>query len=122
MAPVVGIDLGTCYSCVGTFREGAVEIIPNGYGKRVSPSYVAFRGGERLLGESALDQAAYNSENTVYEVKRLIGRNFEDATVKEDIQRFPFRVIKVGGVKTKVSGLPPNSYVMVQYKTFGLKH
>ena len=96
MAPVVGIDLGTCYSCVGTFREGAVEIIPNGYGKRVSPSYVAFRGGERLLGESALDQAAYNSENTVYEVKRLIGRNFEDATVKEDIQRFPFKVIKEG--------------------------
>ena len=49
MAPAIGIDLGTCYSCVGTFRDGAVEIIPNSYGKRVSPSYVAFRGDERLL-------------------------------------------------------------------------
>ena len=80
MAPAIGIDLGTCYSCVGTFRDGAVEIIPNSYGKRVSPSYVAFQGDERLLGESALDQATYNSENTVYEVKRLIGRSFEDST------------------------------------------
>ena len=96
MAPAIGIDLGTCYSCVGTFRDGAVEIIPNSYGKRVSPSYVAFRGDERLLGESALDQAAYNSENTVYEVKRLIGRSFEDTTVKDDIQRFPFKVLKEG--------------------------
>ena len=96
MAPAIGIDLGTCFSCVGTFRDGAVEVIPNSYGKRVSPSYVAFRGDERLLGESALDQAVYNSENTVYEVKRLIGRSFEDTTVKDDIQRFPFKLLKEG--------------------------
>ena len=96
MGPAIGIDLGTCYSCVGTFKDGAVEIIPNSYGKRVSPSYVAFRGNERLLGESALDQAAYNSENTVFEAKRLIGRNFEDETVQADIRNFPFKVVKEG--------------------------
>ena len=96
MGPAIGIDLGTCYSCVGTFKDGSVEIIPNSYGKRVSPSYVAFRGNERLLGESALDQAAYNSENTVFEVKRLIGRNFEDESVQGDIKNFPFKVVKEG--------------------------
>ena len=94
MGPAIGIDLGTCYSCVGTFKDGAVEIIPNSYGKRVTPSYVGFRGDERLLGESALDHAAYNSENTVFEAKRLIGRNFEDKSVQDDIKNFPFQVVK----------------------------
>ena len=103
MGPAIGIDLGTCYSCVGAFKDGAVEIIPNSYGKRVTPSYVAFRGDERLLGDSALDQAAYNSENTVFEVKRLIGRNYEDETVQSDIKSLPFKVIKEGGrIKIKV--------------------
>ena len=97
MGPAIGIDLGTCFSCVGTFKDGAVEIIPNSYGKRVTPSYVAFREDERLLGESALDQAAYNSENTVFEAKRLIGRNFEDKSVQDDIKNFPFQVVKEGG-------------------------
>ena len=94
MAPAIGIDLGTCYSCVGTFKDGAVEIIPNSYGKRVTPSYVAFRGAERLLGDLALDQAAYNFKNTVFEAKRLIGRNFDDETVQGDIKNFPFKVVK----------------------------
>ena len=124
MAPAIGIDLGTCFSCVGTFRDGAVEIIPNSYGKRVSPSYVAFRGDERLLGESALDQAAYNSENTVYEVKRLIGRSFEDTDVKEDIQRFPFVVLEEGDrIKIQVEHRgEQNTFLPEEISSFVLGH
>ena len=103
MAPALGIDLGTCFSCVGTFQNGMVEIIPNSYGKRVTPSCVAFRGDERLLGDSAFDQAAFNPENTVYEVKRLIGRDFESETVKEDVPLFPFKVVcEEGKIKVQV--------------------
>ena len=124
MAPAIGIDLGTCFSCVGTFRDGAVEIIPNSYGKRVSPSYVAFRGDERLLGESALDQAAYNSENTVYEVKRLIGRSFEDTDVREDIQRFPFVVLEEGDrIKIQVEHRgEQNTFLPEEISSFVLGH
>jgi heat shock protein 1/8 len=94
MGPAVRIDLGTCFSCIGSFQNGMVEIIPNSYGKRVTPSYVAFNGKERLLGESAFMQSAYNLENTVYEVKRLIGRNFEDTVVQSDAALLPFKIVK----------------------------
>lgn len=91
---VIGIDLGTTYSCVGVFKNGRVEIIANEQGNRITPSYVAWTDdGERLIGDSAKNQATINPENTVFDVKRLIGRKYSDKTVQADKKLLPFDVI-----------------------------
>merc|ERR1711865_39853 len=94
---VIGIDLGTTYSCVGVYKNGRVEIIPNDQGNRITPSYVAFDGDERFIGDAAKNQAAINPTNTVMDVKRLIGRKFTDDTVQKDMKLLPYDIKDKGG-------------------------
>ena len=95
--PVIGIDLGTTYSCVGIFKNGRVEIIPNEFGNRITPSFVAFTDEERLVGEAAKNQAANNPKRSIYVVKRLIGRKFDDKEVQRDLKWLPYDVVSKGG-------------------------
>lgn len=89
----IGIDLGTTYSCVAVWQNNNAEIIANDQGNRTTPSYVAFTENERIIGNGAKNQAVQNYENTVFDAKRLIGRNFNDDTVQSDIKHFPYKVV-----------------------------
>jgi endoplasmic reticulum chaperone BiP len=94
MGTVIGIDLGTTYSCVGVFKNGRVEIIANDQGNRITPSYVAFLdNNERLVGDAAKNQATINPEKTVFDVKRLIGRKYSDKSVQADKKLVPYNII-----------------------------
>ena len=103
--PVIGIDLGTTYSCVGIYKNGHVEIIPNELGNRITPSVVAFTDEERLIGEAAKNQGAINPTRTLYDVKRLIGRRYGDSTVQHDKKYLPYDIVDRDGkpyIKTQV--------------------
>ena len=94
MAKVIGIDLGTTNSCVAIMDGKNPKVIENSEGARTTPSVVAFTESEKLIGQSAKRQAVTNPENTLYAVKRFIGRSFEDDTVQKDLGLSPFKIIK----------------------------
>lgn len=103
MGKIIGIDLGTTNSAMAVMQAGKPEIIANSEGARTTPSVVAVnKNGERLVGQVARRQAVTNSQNTIYEVKRLIGRRFEDKEVKRDLDLMPYKIVKSGNA-VKVS-------------------
>lgn len=91
----VGIDLGTTYSAVAIWQNNNVEIIANDQGNRTMPSFVSFTQEERLIGEAAKNSVSSNPKNTIFDAKRLIGRNFSDTSVQQDIKHFPY-IVKPG--------------------------
>ncbi|KPI40061.1 glucose-regulated-like protein [Cyphellophora attinorum] len=104
---VIGIDLGTTYSCVGVMKAGKVDIIVNDQGNRITPSWVAFTDDERLVGDAAKNQYAANPTRTIFDIKRLIGRKYSDKDLQKDAKHFPFTVAQKDGkpvVKVEVSG------------------
>ncbi len=95
MSRVIGIDLGTTNSCVAVMEGSQAKILENSEGARTTPSVVAFdENNEKLVGQSAKRQAVTNPENTLFAVKRLVGRNFDDETVKKDVSKAPYKIIK----------------------------
>ena len=95
MSKVIGIDLGTTNSCVAVMEGSNTKVIENAEGARTTPSMVAFSdGGERLVGQSAKRQAVTNPERTLYAIKRLVGRRFEDAQTAKHAEMAPFKVVK----------------------------
>ena len=122
MSRVIGIDLGTTNSCVSVMEGGEPVVIANAEGSRTTPSVVAFtESGERLVGQQAKRQAVTNPENTVYAIKRLIGRKFDTEAVKKDIAISPFKIVKAdnGDAWVEVRGQkysPPEISAMVLQK------
>ncbi|KAI7607451.1 78 kDa glucose-regulated, partial [Hortaea werneckii] len=109
--PVIGIDLGTTYSCVGIMKGGKVEILVNDQGNRITPSWVAWNDEERLVGDAAKNQYASNPHRTIFDIKRLIGRKYDERDVQRDIKHFPFSVVNKNGqprVQVEVSGADKN--------------
>ncbi|MCB1740848.1 MAG: Hsp70 family protein, partial [Gammaproteobacteria bacterium] len=95
MGKIIGIDLGTTNSCVAVMEGGNPRVIENSEGDRTTPSIVAFaKDDEVLVGQSAKRQAVTNPQNTLYAVKRLIGRRFEDNVVQRDISMVPYKIVK----------------------------
>src|SRR5699024_3926554 len=94
--PVIGIDLGTSNSCVAVWQYGMVEVIANELGSKTTPATVAFNGNERMVGQSAknlIEQNVANLENVVCNVKRIIGRKFDDEKLQQDLKHFTFNVM-----------------------------
>ncbi|XP_065019530.1 heat shock cognate 70 kDa protein-like [Musa acuminata AAA Group] len=105
--PAIGIDLGTTSSCVAVWQHGRVEIIADDQGNRTTPSSVAFTGTQRFIGNEAQNQVVMNPTNTIFDVKRLIGRRFSDPSVQNDMRSWPFKVI---------DGQGDRPLIVVQYK------
>ncbi|CBZ28924.1 putative heat shock 70-related protein 1, mitochondrial precursor [Leishmania mexicana MHOM/GT/2001/U1103] len=93
---VIGVDLGTTYSCVATMDGDKARVLENSEGFRTTPSVVAFKGSEKLVGLAAKRQAITNPQSTFYAVKRLIGRRFEDEHIQKDIKNVPYKIVRAG--------------------------
>src|ERR671915_1579643 len=107
MGKAIGIDLGTTNCCVAVLEGGAVQIVPNKEGGRTTPSVVGFTDkGERLVGQIAKRQAVTNAANTVYAVKRLIGRKFDSTEVQRALETTPFEIVdsQNGDARIRVQG------------------
>src|ERR1700692_4404323 len=109
MAKVLGIDLGTTNSCMAVMEAGEPEVLENSEGKRTTPSVVAFtKTGERVIGDAAKRQAGTNSRNTVYSIKRFMGRKFDE--VQEELKRVPHKVVRASNgdaaVEIEIDGKP----------------
>ena len=89
----IGLDLGTTFSCIGVYKNGGVEIIPNSVGEKITPSIVIFKDNEILVGEDTIDDLVKYYDNCLYEVKRLIGLDFSKKNYQEEIEKLPFKVI-----------------------------
>ena len=96
MGKVIGIDLGTTNSCVSVMEGGTPKVIENAEGARTTPSIVGFTETERLVGQAAKRQAVTNAANTVFAVKRLIGRRFDDPVIVKDQKNMPYKIVNGG--------------------------
>jgi heat shock protein 5 len=108
---VIGIDLGTTFSCVAVMKKSGVEIIPNDQGNRITPSYVSFTEGGKLIGEAAKNEASLRPTQTMFDIKRLIGRRYGDETVKEDMKALPYKIVEDDSklmVQAEISGESKN--------------
>lgn len=118
---VIGIDLGTTFSCVAVMEGKQAKVIENAEGSRTTPSYVAFsKDGERLVGMPAKRQAVTNSSNTFYATKRLIGRKFEDPEVKKDMKTVSYKIVKASNGDAWVQGGDGKMYSPSQIGAFVL--
>ncbi|KAL3635281.1 molecular chaperone bip1 [Castilleja foliolosa] len=97
LGTVIGIDFGTTYSRIVVYQKGKMEIIANDQWNQITPSCVAFTDTERLIGEAAKDQALLNPERTIFDVKRLIGRKYDDPEVQREIKMLPYYVVNKDG-------------------------
>lgn len=98
----IGIDLGTTYSCVGVYKNDVVEIIPNVDGDRTTPSWVSFTDTERFIGLGAKSASAQNPNNTIYDIKRLMGKKYSDPDVQKELKHLNYKIIADKDDKIKV--------------------
>ena len=113
--PIIGIDLGTCNSSVAIFQNGKVEILPNDFDEKTTPSYVAFTETQKLVGNIAKNQMKSNLSNTIFGIKRLIGCSFNDKEIQKDIQKFPFNVIRISPKLKLPIKMRKNSFILRKY-------
>lgn len=127
--PIIGIDLGTTFSCVAVYdtESQGVKVLPNSIGEKTTPSWVAFTESGRVVGQPAKQQASTNASNTIYDVKRFIGRSLDDPITREESRRFPYLILDGGdgrpvievewrGVKQRLSPEEISSMVLLEMK------
>ena len=123
----IGLDLGTTFSCIGVYRNGGVEIIPNSKGEKTTPSIVIFTKDLNIkVGEETTDFLVENYESCIYEIKRIIGREFDDKEFQEKIKKLPFKIVKSNTGKTPEVQVETNSgtktYNAIVISSFIIKH